>query len=189
MSSHHIIKDEQEPPVLVFQLNGNWEKLSELLGWSPILLINPSLKETFDIKQTKIDGYLLKGDETIVNSKHGFLYSEESLVEALSQWIDLKKCTAVNIFCHDKTMMELYTGLKKSRLSVPLIFFTETGKFILKPNSKFKKWYPEEFKIDILNEDIKSIRNLIEKDKGYYVEMAGFVTIEVEGNMVLIKEN
>ncbi|WP_296622617.1 hypothetical protein [Marivirga sp.] len=188
MSSHHIIRDEQEPPVLVFQLNGNWEELLELLGWSPILLINPILKETFEIKQTKFDGLLINEYVTVIEGNHDLVYSDDNLSDELLKWIELKNCTAINIFCNDKIMMDLFQRFKSKPLPVPLIFFTEIGKYILKPDSIFKKWYPEEFKIGIINDDIKKTRNLKQEQGGYWVEKAGFVRVEVEGNLVLIKE-
>lgn len=187
MSSHHIIRDEQEPPVLVFQINDNWQELTEILGWSPILLINPSLIESFESRQTKIDGFLLEEGE-VKSTKHDLIYNQRQLDIAILNWIAERNCTAVNIFCDFSITKNLFNQFKESKLSIPLLFFTESGKYILKPNPKFKKWYPENFKIDIINEDIKSLENLIQDKRGYSVEKEGFVKVEVEGDLVLIKE-
>ncbi len=188
MSSHHIIRDEQEPPILVFHINDNWQQLSEILGWSPILLISPLLKETFKLRQTKIDGYLIEGKSNTNIGEKDLVYKESQLVESLLNWINTKKCTALNIFCNDDMMIILFHKLNNKSLSIPFIFFTEKGKYILKPNSKFKKWYPEKFELDILNDDIKTVKNLKQESNGYWVEKEGFVTIEVEGELILIKE-
>ena len=85
-------------------------------------------------------------------------------------------------------MMDIFQKLYKKSLTIPFIFFTEEGKYILKPNSKFKKWYPKAFKIDIINRDIKSIENFVQDKQGYSVEKTGFAKIEVEGELILIKE-
>jgi thiamine pyrophosphokinase len=188
MSSHHIIRDEQEPPVLVFQINDNWQQLSEILGWTPILIINPLLKDAFESRQTKIDGYLIEENSDINTGVKDLIYSDSDLVQSLVNWVDRKKCTALNIFCNDDLMMSLFHQLKTKPIVIPFIFFTSNGKYILKPNSKFKKWYPENCKIDIVNDDIKSIKNLKQDGGGYYVEKEGFITIEVEGDLTLIKE-
>lgn len=188
MSSHHIIRDEQEPPIFVFQINDNWQELSEILGWSPILLISPSLKENFELRQTKIDGYLIEKNSGTVIGEKDLVYVDNQLIESLLNWISTKKCTALNIFCNDDMMMDLFQKLNKKPLSIPFIFFTEKGKYILKPNSKFKKWYPEKFKIDIINNDVKSVENLVQNQEGFSVEKAGFARIEVEGELILIKE-
>lgn len=188
MSSHHIIRDEQEPPVLVFQLNENWQELSELLGWSPILLINPSLNEIFELRQTKIDGYLIEKNSDVVIGEKDFAYNKFSLVDSLLIWMNTKNCTALNIFCNADMMMSFFNQLENKSLVIPLIFFTEDGKFILKPTSIFRKWYPEKLRFDILNTDIKRVENLVKDEQGYRVEKDGFVKVEVKGKMVLIKE-
>lgn len=188
MSSHHIIRDEQEPPVLVFQVNDNWQQLSEILGWSPILLINPLLKDIFELRQTKIDGYLIERSSGTDISESDLVYNDSQLVQSLLNWLIKKKCTALNLFCNDNIMMELFQELKTESLPVPFIFFTDNGKYILKPNANFKKWYPESVEIEIVNDDIKIIENLKREQDGYRVDKAGFVRIEVEGNLVLIKE-
>lgn len=188
MSSHHIIRDEQEPPVLVFQINENWDELSEILGWSPILLISPILEQAFQLRQTKIDGYLINRKDAVDNTGKDIIFEESNVIDSILNWINTKDCTAVNIFCDNEMMTEFYSQLKTRDFAIPILFFTEKGKFILKPNSKYRKWYPENFKIDILNEDIKVIENLKSEIDGYLVEKAGFVTIQVEGNLVLVKE-
>lgn len=188
MSSHHIIRDEQEPPIFVFQINDNWEQLSEILGWSPILLVNPLLKDTFELRQIKVDGFLIENFTNSNFDKMNFVYQDLQLVDSLVKWIVSKKITALNIFCNNHVMMDLFQLLKNKSVNIPFIFFTENGKFILKPNSKFKKWYPEKFEIDILNEDIKIIKNLKQVKDGYSVERDGFVIIEIEGDLILLKE-
>lgn len=188
MSSHHIIRDEQEPPVLIFQLNDNWEALSEILGWSPILIIAPSLKETFELKQTKIDGFLHKDEELAKPNKHDLIYDYSHLHNDLLRWIEERNCTAINIFCDFNITNNLFNQFKDRDLSIPIIFFTEKGKYIMKPNSSFKKWYPEGFKMDIINDDIKRTENLIELENGFQVEKEGFVKVEIEGNLILLKE-
>lgn len=188
MSSHHIIRDEQEPPVLVFQLNDNWQELSEILGWSPILLISPFLKETFELKQTKIDGYLFNGEVSEKLNKHDLVYGNSKLHNELLKWIGERDCTAINIFCDFNITSDLFNQLNGDVLNIPLIFFTENGKYIMKPNPIFKKWYPEKFEIDIINDDIKSIENLVPYEKGYRIIKEGFVRVEIEGNLILIKE-
>ncbi|HET8859783.1 hypothetical protein [Marivirga sp.] len=188
MSSHHIIRDEQEPPILVFSIHNNWKELSELLGWSPIVFINPPLQEIFDALQTKIDGYLLNEDYEAKLAENVFIYNEHNLDEVLLKWINHKKWTAINIFCNDQLMKNLFFQLKRTRLEIPLIFFTENGKSILKPSSKFRKWYPKKCKLEIFNDDVLKTENLVLSGKEFTVERDGFILIEVQGDTILVKE-
>ena len=42
--------------------------------------------------------------------------------------------------------------------------------------------------MDIINDDIKRTENLIELENGFQVEKEGFVKVEIEGNLILLKE-
>ncbi|WP_375579957.1 hypothetical protein ABWH96_02430 [Marivirga tractuosa] len=188
MSSHHIIRDEQEPPVLVFQLNENWQELSELLGWSPVLLIDPLLKEFFELRKTKIDGYILNDKSKIEFTVNDIHYQENLLGKYLLNWISIKNYTAINIFCDNHLMLNLFSSFKGVRLPIPFIFFTEEGKFILKPNSIYKKWYPSGFMLNVLNADVIKTQNLEQGAGSYRVKKDGFISIEVEGDFILLNE-
>ena len=188
MSSHHIIRDEQEPPVLVFQLNDNWGALSEILGWFPILLIDPALAATFDLKQTKIDGFMWRGSETQF-TENDLFYEKNDLGHALMDWMLKKNGDAVNIFCDQKQMMDLFSQFKASSLTFSIIFFTERGKYVLKPYSTYRKWLPKNFRLEVLRSEIKNVKNLASIGKFYQVEEDGFVKIEVLDDLVLIGEN
>lgn len=47
MSSHHIVREKQEPALLIMDLNGfNDEHLGQLLEWNPTVLVNePFMKQ------------------------------------------------------------------------------------------------------------------------------------------------
>jgi thiamine pyrophosphokinase len=188
MSSHHIIRDEQEPPVLVFELFDNWNELSELLGWSPVLLINPDLKELFEMKQTKIDGFLANEEGNHIMGNNNLVYNSSNLALTLKEWIIGKKYTGIYIFCDTDLMISLFKDIKEVKLSIPLIFFTEKGKYTLIQNSRFKKWYPKNYKIEILNDDILDVKNLKMIKNSFYLKKDGFINIEVKGDSILIKE-
>ncbi|WKV13504.1 hypothetical protein [Marivirga harenae] len=189
MSSHHIIRDEQEPPVLVFELFDNWNEISELLAWSPILLIDPQMEEVFSSKQTKVDGFLVSQEEEVdIRDAKSLVYNSSNLAWSINKWAEGKKYTAIYIFCDSDLMSKLIDDKKAVKFLIPIIFFTDNGKYTLIPNYKFRKWYPKNYKIDILNNDIVAIENLSKDGKGFYLEKDGFIKIEVEGDFILIKE-
>lgn len=188
MSSHHVIRDEQEPPILVFQLNKNWEELSDLLGWSPTVVINPELSDLFDSKQTKFDGYLSAEEVNNGRNESDFIYDSSNLSVSLIEWVVHKKYTAINIFCNYNLMKSIFREMKDLSLPIPIIFFTENGKFTLIPSQKFKKWYPSNYKINILNDDLEKVENLVKDEAAYNVEEDGFIKIQIAGNILLIKE-
>jgi len=188
MSSHHIIRDEQEPPVLVFEIWNNWDSLSELLGWSPLLVVEPDLENLFQARQTKIDGFLIEKSSNREFNSQDLVYSTDDLVHSLLKWISQKNYTAINIFTTELMLMEFYHKFQNENLPIPLIVFTELGKSILKPQRHFKKWYPADTKIQIMNNEIRQTKNLILEGDLFKVEKDGFVEISVGENLILIKE-
>jgi thiamine pyrophosphokinase len=188
MSSHHVIRDEQEPPVLIFQLNENWQEVVELLGWSPLVLINPDLKDFFDSQQTKFDAFLINQEENDVVSGKDLVYKSANIAVSLLSWLEKKKFTALNIFSTYNLMRSMFDELIHLGLSIPFVFFTEQGKFNMVPAHKFKKWYPKGHEVTILNEDIVKLDNLKRQEDCFQVENDGFIQISIKGNIILMKE-
>jgi thiamine pyrophosphokinase len=59
MSSHHIVREKQEPALLVMGLdNFDDEQLGQLLEWSPTLIATPFIAEQLNIFGIKIDWIL-----------------------------------------------------------------------------------------------------------------------------------
>ncbi len=81
MSSHHIVRDEQEPALLVLGFaESQWQVLQELLEWSPTVLVTSNLAERLLSKGVKIDWTI--GDREAVSyedyqSHIGFLGANE----------------------------------------------------------------------------------------------------------------
>jgi thiamine pyrophosphokinase len=56
MSSHHIVREKQEPALLVLGLNNfSEELLGQLLEWSPTVITTPLVAEQINIYEIKID--------------------------------------------------------------------------------------------------------------------------------------
>lgn len=59
MSSHHIVREKQEPALLVLGLqNFSFELLGQLLEWSPTLIATDKTVEHLDADQIKVDWLL-----------------------------------------------------------------------------------------------------------------------------------
>lgn len=63
MSSHHIVRDYQEPALLILTDRYDERILDELLEWSPYVLIEISLLETIAARGTKVDAVLSNRSE------------------------------------------------------------------------------------------------------------------------------
>jgi thiamine pyrophosphokinase len=188
LSSHHIIRDEQEPPILVFDVYNNWQELTELLGWSPLLLIAPKLQDIFETKQINIDGYLIAEESKEDASDQDLVYDEKQPMTGLLNWIADQDCTALNCFCKVDLMKKMFFKQLNQSLAIPFIFFTEEGKYILKPSNEFKKWYPKGFRLFVLNENLIEVQNLEAVKDGFKVVQNGFVYLKAKGDKILLGE-
>ena len=55
MSSHHIIRDEQEPALLLMQTHHRWDLINQLLEWSPTLIVFEQAAEEVLSRGVKVD--------------------------------------------------------------------------------------------------------------------------------------
>lgn len=188
MSSHHIIRDEQEPPLLVFSILHNWRHLNQLLGWSPILMVNTSLKQEFHLREIKIDGYLILDKDTQPVSKNDLIVSEVNPLASILEWIIGKNYTALHIFCEETLMFRVLEETSSATLAIPIVFFAAEGKYILKPSRIFKKWYVKGSKLKVLNSEVLTIENLKKEQDEYCVQQDGLVKFTVSDANVLLKE-
>ena len=147
MSSHHIVREKQEPALLVLGLNSfPAEMLGQLLEW------NPTVITTTETAQQLID-YGIKIDWIISDSTHDNLQSDVKLMpvgsdtpaEAALKYLVSHNYPAVNIITDDLQLKEyLYFADK-----INLVIFQGDQK-IYAVNSGFSKWKPAGEKIEIL---------------------------------------
>ena len=56
MSSHHIVREKQEPALLILSLEGfEYENLGQILEWSPTVIVQQEIYEIADSLAFKID--------------------------------------------------------------------------------------------------------------------------------------
>ena len=71
MSSHHFVKEKQEPALIIADLNGfDEEYLGQLLEWSPTVLVPSHLIEKVISLGIKVDVVLISDNEEINNQEH-----------------------------------------------------------------------------------------------------------------------
>ncbi len=58
MSSHHIVRENQEPMLFVAGYDFSWKLLDELLEWSPLLIADEEAAEKLNSAGIKMDALL-----------------------------------------------------------------------------------------------------------------------------------
>lgn len=155
MSSHHIVRDDQEPALII--ANGaacQPELLGQLLEWSPLVVVLDSAIERVISLDIKVD--VLLGDfdcdfnpedyqtkQYPLEIVHTPDQNKTDLEKALDYLIE-RKIPAVNIVWAtgrraDHTITNL-TNIVRYRDLIKIVILDDHSKIFLLPN-KFKKWY------------------------------------------------
>ncbi|MFY0608206.1 MAG: hypothetical protein JXR10_15925 [Cyclobacteriaceae bacterium] len=151
MSSHHIVRDQQEPALFIGGLEGlPWEQLQDLLEWSPTVLCTQNCLQTYIDRGHKVDVALVSDDqfeewESKLNGQMpvNFLKGESNEFVSLGlAFLKNEGHQSVNIFCLESER-ETYLKLLDVWLEFfEIVIFTEKGKTIVQKNPLFKKWVP-----------------------------------------------
>jgi len=164
MSSHHIVRDDQEPALII--ANGascHEELLGQLLEWSPLVIVLDSAIERVMDLNIKVDVVL--GDFDRGFNPHEFLKSqypieivhtpdqEKTDLEKAFDYLIERKIPAVNVVWAtgkraDHTITNL-TNIIRYRNQLKIVIHDDHSKVFVLPK-KFKKWYPANTKISLI---------------------------------------
>jgi len=147
VSSHHIVREKQEPALLVLGLDTfPAEMLGQLLEWNPTVI---TTKET---AQHLID-FGIKIDWVITDNPHSHIQSDvkfmpvgnDTPAEAALKYLVTHNYPAVNVICDDLQLKDFLFFADK----INLVIFHSDQK-IYPVHSGFSKWKPAGDKIEIL---------------------------------------
>ncbi|PWB23077.1 thiamine diphosphokinase [Flavobacterium sp. HTF] len=164
MSSHHIVRDDQEPALII--ANGaacDPELLGQLLEWSPLVVVLDSAIERVIELGIKVD--VLLGDfdrgfdpEIYRTSQYPIeiVHTEDqdkTDLEKACDYLVERKIPAVNIVWAtgkraDHTITNL-TNIVRHRDSLKIVILDDHSKIFLLPR-KFEKWYTAQTPISLI---------------------------------------
>ena len=155
MSSHHIVRDDQEPALII--ANGaacDPELLGQLLEWSPLVIVLDSAMERVLKLGIKVDvllgdfdhGFdpeLYKTSQYPIEIVHTLDQNKTDLEKAFDYLIE-RKIPAVNVVWAtgrraDHTITNL-TNIVRYRNLIKIVILDDHSKIFLLPH-KFEKWY------------------------------------------------
>jgi thiamine pyrophosphokinase len=217
MSSHHIVRDDQEPALII--ANGascNSELLGQLLEWSPLVIVlDSAMKRVLELG-IKVDVLLgdfdrgfdpeyYKEKQYPLEIVHTPDQNKTDLEKAFDYLIE-RKIPAVNVIWAtgkraDHTITNI-TTICRYRDQLKIVLLDDHSKIFLLPK-KYEKWYPKNTVISLIpvghvaGIDSKNLFYPLANDTltiGYrtgssnHVKNDGIVTIEHrEGNLLLME--
>lgn len=149
MSSHHVVREKQEPALLVLGLETfSEELLGQLLEWSPTVIATADTAE-------KLHAYGIKIDWLITNAFHEALQSDvkvmplgnDSPVEAALKYLVTRNYPAVNIVTDELQLKDYLLFTDK----INLVIYNRNQK-IYSVSSGFNKWKPAGEVIELLSQ-------------------------------------
>jgi hypothetical protein len=185
MSSHHIVKEKQEPALYINNLGDfNEEYLGQILEWSPTLIVNGTIYEKITSMGLKVDVVLNAADGTIPQENTKSIIGPGDEYNTVLNYLISEKYPAVNIIDTDKQLADLAFYLQK----INLVVFSPTEKsYAIKTG--FKVWKPAGsiFLIDVIS--YFEATNLMQKDeREFEVVKDGFVEFTFDTEYVFLTE-
>jgi thiamine pyrophosphokinase len=147
MSSHHIVREKQEPALLVLGLdNFPGELFGQLLEWSPTVIVTPLTAEKVHTYGIKIDWIIGPRAETLQSDIKMMPAGDDSLAEAALKYLITHNYPAANIITDDLQLKDYLFFTDK----IDMVIFHGTQK-IYAVNSGFSKWKPAGETIELLS--------------------------------------
>jgi hypothetical protein len=203
MSSHHIVREGQEPALLVYSSYFNTEVLYELLEWSPVLIVfADALQRVIDL-DVKIDLVfcdvydtervkeliLHQGEVIIMNGKMPEIYN----------FMNNKNYAALNIIGNNEPSFNDWQLAITNTLKTVYFSYLQDGKkhynaksYLMKPNTN-SKWMGANMLFGI-----KALSNIVFSISGNYKDTEkkdiyetfddGFITINGPDDLIVFEE-
>ncbi|MGY4383444.1 hypothetical protein ACVWYN_000463 [Pedobacter sp. UYP24] len=186
MSSHHIVREKQEPALYIHNLgNFNEEFLGQLLEWSPTLIVNAAEYEKVISLGLKVD-VVVGGslDVSYFQENTKVINASSNNLHAVVDHLISEKYPAVNIINNLNSLPELIDALSK----IDIVVFTAFVKSYA-IRTGFKVWKPAGNLFNVSPEIPFTCRNLSPLQDGQYrVIVDGFVEFTFNSPYLLISE-
>ncbi|TCD12841.1 thiamine pyrophosphokinase [Pedobacter frigidisoli] len=184
MSSHHIVKEKQEPALYIDELgNFNEELLGQLLEWSPTLLVNAENYDKIFSLGLKVD-VLVNGNNQETQEDTKVIQGPVDALMVAINYLYEEKYPAVNVITN-KFDLERFAGFSDK---INLVVFTSKAKYYT-IKSGFSVWKPAGSEFNIMGNSYLEVTNLMQDDDEIYrVVNDGFVEFTFAGQPIFIAE-
>jgi len=187
MSSHHIVREKQEPALLVLGLDDfPDELLGQLLEWSPTVITTAQTAEKLVSRGIKIDWIITNEASDVPQSDVKLMSAGDgNLTDAPLKYLSTNDYPAVNIIADELRLQDYEPFANK----IGLVIFNDHKK-IYTVNPGFTKWKPAGEFIWILSDVNQLHCSGLEKvnDHEYKTSADGFFTLHFNDPILFIAE-
>jgi thiamine pyrophosphokinase len=188
MSSHHIVREKQEPALLVLGLDSfDDEQLGQLLEWSPTLIATPGIAEKLNAYGIKIDWIISNDAMPNLQSDIKWLpVGKETVINTTLNYLTSQGYPSVNVVTDEFELADYLPFADKINL---VVFYDQQKIYAVNPG--FGKWKPGGEIISILSKTSSLKTEGLEKiDTDQYKTIAdGFFTLQFDEPLLFIAES
>ncbi|WP_257669351.1 thiamine diphosphokinase [Parapedobacter tibetensis] len=184
MSSHHIVREDQEPALIIEDINGITEhQLGQLLEWSPTIITHSGSFESVIKRGIKVD--ILFANKLIALPQDHILTLplSDTFLDAALAYLVKKDYRAANIVSNqgDTELLFKYAN----EINTTLL---GNGMRIFVVKSRFSKWRPKGEVIRLYGNNISTIGLMQQGPNHYLTEADGIYSIRFAGKYGLVGE-
>ena len=186
MSSHHIIRDKQEPALLIMSLEGfNYENLGQLLEWSPTVIVDEHVFEAVDSLGIKIDGVISKDLSFSGQPQTLIIHTENDPLQDALKFLTGEQYPAVNIIAEQFSAKDY--ALFVDRIDI-VVLTPEKKIFPVRPG--FSKWQVAGEELEILLEakNLQTAGLIPLTEHIFKTEKEGFYTLAFDQTFTFVAE-
>ena len=205
MSSHHIVRDQQEPALLIHELSDlPTAILHQLLEWSPTVVLCESSLELYTELGHKIDLALVDLDREGYwreQLAHQFPFkllttNEADALPSGLMYLSKEKHQSVNLVTNEGNVLSQLKSLSHWTHQININWITKEGRYML-CKSSFQKWLPTNTELVICplaNNQVFKISGTYEQSRSisepyaFTSDKDGKVQIKTSDSEFLIKE-
>ena len=173
MSSHHIVRENQEPALIVASLQGlHAEYLGQLLEWSPSIFANDYTVDFLLAQQIKVDFVVGEKVDSL-----GYSQEQTRFITPNGTFID----TALNyLITHNYKAVNIMTDVIPAHIaafakSINLVFFVAGVRYVF-VHTAYEKWKQKGDLLFVKESTLKSCTGLRKVDTDTFeVEQDGFI--------------
>lgn len=184
MSSHHIVREKQEPALYIHEFGAfNEEYLGQLLEWSPTLLVAGSQYEKAISLGLKVDLVVGNDDHLLFQENTKLIFAPEEQISTVVKHLISAEYPAVNIISTENSFDELQSFLSH----IDMVLFTPTEKSY-PVKSGFSVWKPSGTVFKLPTNITFTTSNLVQKNEDFVVVKDGFVSFNFNANYLFLTE-
>ncbi len=155
MSSHHIVRENQEPALLIQDFRAlDKEMLSQLLEWSPTIITNEYSLDFLLSEEIKVDVVFSNVSVPFLQEQTSLFSLEGPFFEAAMRYLISKSYPAVNILCS-----EIDGTITKFVENINVVAFCKEKRYVF-VKKQYEKWKPKGEKIFVDPRCLKSQEGL-----------------------------